>query len=47
MTHSMRGVGAPDIGMLMLMGSPALTLIRPPNKASKCNFGFSLVNFAV
>lgn len=47
MTHSMRGVGAPEIGMLMLIGSPALTFIRPPIKPSKCSFGFSLVNFAV
>lgn len=47
MVQSMLGVGAPDIGMLMLIGSPALTLILPPIKPSKCSFGFSLVNLAV
>jgi len=45
--HSICGVGAPDIGMLMLIGSPALTLMRPPIRPSKCNLGFSLVSFAV
>lgn len=45
--HSIRGVGAPDIGMLILIGSPALTFILPPIRPSKWSFGFSLVNFAV
>lgn len=43
----MVGVGAPEIGMVILMGSPARTLILLPTRPSKYNFGLSLIGLAV
>lgn len=43
----MVGVGAPVIGMLILIGSPARTLILLPTRPSKYSFGFSLIGLAV
>lgn len=47
LVHTMVGVGAPDNGMLTLMGSPARTLILRPINASRFNFGFSFIGFAM
>lgn len=47
LVHSTFGVGAPDNGMLTLMGSPARTLILRPIRASKWSFGFSFMGLAV
>lgn len=47
LVHTIVGVGAPDSGMLTLIGSPARTLILRPINASRFNFGFSFIGFAI
>lgn len=47
LVHSMVGVGAPDIGIFTLIGSPARTLILRPISASRFNFGFSFIGLAI
>lgn len=42
--HSQVGVGAPAIGMLTLIGSPARTLIFLPMRLSKNILGFSEIH---
>ena len=43
----MAGVGAPDSGMSILIGSPARTLMRLPESPSKLSFGGSFIGLAV
>jgi len=47
LVHSTTGIGAPDKGIWILIGSPARTLIFLPMRPSKYSFGFSLMGLAV
>jgi hypothetical protein len=42
LVHSTTGIGAPDKGIWILIGSPARTLIFLPIRPSKYSFGFSV-----
>jgi len=42
LVHSTTGIGAPDKGIWILIGSPARTLIFLPMRPSKYSFGFSV-----